>query len=114
MNNAIKALLLLFAAPSGAAELMLKWDMADKDWADGYRVYCHAQAGETNDPISVTETEIPLADFGFEDGTSVYCYVRAFRGDMETLPSEVLTFTYAHPREIVLPAAPGSITITWE
>ena len=114
MSNALKAVLLIL--PSVAypgADLILMWDFSETDWADGYRVYCN-QSGQTNEPISVSETKIRLSALGLQEGETVNCYVRAYRGDLETLPSESLTFTYIQPREIVLPAAPGSITITWQ
>ena len=113
MSNALKALLLLFPISVPAAELFLTWDFESEGWQDGYRVYC-SQNGETNEPISVTEREIRLSALNLQEGATVNCYVRAYHGSMETLPSDSLTFTYIQPREIVLPSAPGSITISWE
>ena len=109
----IQALLLLFPASGIASELFLTWDFEADGWQDGYRVYCSPE-GQTTTPVVVTVKEIPLSAFAIAEGTNVRCYVRAYAGDIETFPSNNLLFTYDPPHDIVLPAAPGSITITWE
>lgn len=77
-----------FAAPS--VSVTVAWD-ASPDEVDGYRVYLR-QSGSTYSGFQNVGTNRVFRIVGLQRKTTYRCIVTAYRGSLESLPSNELSF----------------------
>lgn len=105
-----------FAANLQAVTLMWDAPAPQEPPIDGYKLYCTPEP--TPDLSAVApiytgiETQVLLDDLiPFDILTR--CWAITYRGDLQSAHSNHLVFTPTTSETIILPTAPGSLTIRW-
>lgn len=79
------------AAPPLTVSVILTWNAAQDAPVDGYRVYVRKSGQRNSDIIDVGTSRIVQIS-GLERKTTYRVYVTAYRSDLESKPSEELSF----------------------
>jgi len=115
MKKLIFILCLVFplSAFADLVKLRIVWNKPDVP-GDEIRIFCKQSTQASYSKVATVPGNITIAEWQatMNDGESILCNMKAYKGAKESAPSETVKQTYIRPVEPISDITGGAITIT--